>query len=79
MDYGRPGQIHGKSLGRRTRAHSPRANAAQNSMSAILAGISGGFCLIVLGIIAYLSRIEECRKAMDRLSFRLLIYALISE
>jgi hypothetical protein len=48
-------------------------------MSAILAGISGLFCLAVLGLVAMLFRRPETRKALDRLSFRLLVYALIAE
>jgi hypothetical protein len=48
-------------------------------MSAILAGISGIFCLMVLGLVAFFYRKPETRKALDRLSFRLLVYALLSE
>jgi hypothetical protein len=48
-------------------------------MSAILAGISGIFCLMVLGLVAFLYRNPETRKALDRLSFRLLVYALLAE
>jgi len=52
---------------------------AQNNMSAILAGISGLFCLLVLGIVAVLFFRPDTRKALDRLSFRLLVYAMIAE
>lgn len=48
-------------------------------MSATLAGISGLFCLVVLGIVAVLYSRQETRKALDRLSFRLLVYALVAE
>ncbi|KAI5858827.1 hypothetical protein BZA05DRAFT_440447 [Tricharina praecox] len=50
-----------------------------NNMSATLAGISGLFCLVVLGIVAVLYSRQETRKALDRLSFRLLVYALVAD
>lgn len=49
-----------------------------NNMSAILAGISLIFCLAVLVVVAVLFSDPLSRKALDRLSFRLLTYALIS-
>ncbi|PWW71966.1 hypothetical protein C7212DRAFT_360412 [Tuber magnatum] len=49
-----------------------------NNMSAILAGVSLMFCLAVLVVVAVLFSDPLSRKALDRLSFRLLIYALIS-
>ncbi|CAZ79318.1 unnamed protein product [Tuber melanosporum] len=49
-----------------------------NNMSAILAGISLLFCLAVLVVVAVLFTDPHSRKALDRLSFRLLTYALIS-
>jgi hypothetical protein len=54
-------------------------NLAQNNMSAVLAGVSGLFCLLVLGIVAVLNSRPDTRKALDRLSFRLLVYAMIAE
>jgi len=48
-------------------------------MSAILAGISLIFCLAVLVVVAVLFSDPLSRKALDRLSFRLLTYALISK
>ncbi|RPA97977.1 hypothetical protein L873DRAFT_1828809 [Choiromyces venosus 120613-1] len=49
-----------------------------NNMSAILAGIAFILCFAVLAIIAVLFSDPLSRKALDRLSFRLLTYALIS-
>ncbi|CUS14681.1 unnamed protein product [Tuber aestivum] len=49
-----------------------------NNMSAILAGVSLLFCLAVLVVVAVLFSDPLSRKALDRLSFRLLTYALIS-
>lgn len=54
-------------------------SAHQNDMSAILAGISALVSLVVLVIIAILYTKPESRRALDRLSFRLLVYALIAE
>ncbi|KAK6533985.1 hypothetical protein TWF281_005326 [Arthrobotrys megalospora] len=49
-----------------------------NDMSAILAGISLLLCLLVLGFIVVLYLNLESRKCLDRVSFRLICYSLIS-
>lgn len=48
-------------------------------MSAVLAGVSLMFCLPVLGLVAVIYSDRESRKRLDRLSFRLLVYALIAK
>ena len=47
-------------------------------MSAILAGISLLFCMIVLALIGLIARDKAARKCFDRLSFRLIVYSLLS-
>ncbi|EPS39939.1 hypothetical protein H072_6360 [Dactylellina haptotyla CBS 200.50] len=49
-----------------------------NDMSAILAGISLLFCGVLLGFITILYLNKEARKSLDRVSFRLIVYSLIS-
>ncbi|KAK6517082.1 hypothetical protein TWF506_006960 [Arthrobotrys conoides] len=49
-----------------------------NDMSAILAGISLLLCLSLLGFILVLYLNPESRKCLDRVSFRLICYSLIS-
>ncbi|KAJ6261492.1 hypothetical protein Dda_4162 [Drechslerella dactyloides] len=49
-----------------------------NDMSAILAGISLLFCLMLLGFILMLFLNVHARKCLDRVSFRLICYSLIS-
>ncbi|KAF3920303.1 hypothetical protein AA313_de0209600 [Arthrobotrys entomopaga] len=49
-----------------------------NDMSAILAGVSLFLCLVSLGFITVLYLNKEARKALDRVSFRLIVYSLIS-
>ncbi|RPB09523.1 hypothetical protein P167DRAFT_492273, partial [Morchella conica CCBAS932] len=56
----------------------PHRVLAMNNMSAILAGVSLLLCLIVLGIVGLIYSNRESRKSLDRLSFRLLMYALLS-
>ena len=48
-------------------------------MSAVLAGVSLIICLAVLAGVAVLFADPQARKCLDRLSFRLLVYALISK
>ncbi|KAK6354657.1 hypothetical protein TWF696_003797 [Orbilia brochopaga] len=49
-----------------------------NDMSAILAGVSLLFCLVLLGFIGMLFLNSHARKCLDRVSFRLICYSLIS-
>ncbi|KAK6356744.1 hypothetical protein TWF718_001086 [Orbilia javanica] len=49
-----------------------------NDMSAILAGISLLLCLLLLGFIFILYLNPESKKCLDRVSFRLICYSLIS-
>ncbi|EWC47423.1 hypothetical protein DRE_00391 [Drechslerella stenobrocha 248] len=49
-----------------------------NDMSAVLAGVSLLFCMVVLGFIGILFLNSEARKCLDRVSFRLIVYSLIS-
>ncbi|KAF3919060.1 hypothetical protein ABW21_db0202867 [Orbilia brochopaga] len=49
-----------------------------NDMSAILAGVSLLFCLVLLGFISMLFMNSHARKCLDRVSFRLICYSLIS-
>ncbi|KAK6509799.1 hypothetical protein TWF481_004528 [Arthrobotrys musiformis] len=49
-----------------------------NDMSAVLAGISLLLCLLLLGFIFILYLNPESRKCLDRVSFRLICYSLIS-
>ncbi|KAK6333800.1 hypothetical protein TWF730_003983 [Orbilia blumenaviensis] len=49
-----------------------------NDMSAILAGVSLLLCLLLLGFILVLYLNPESKKCLDRVSFRLICYSLIS-
>ncbi|KAL0636489.1 hypothetical protein Q9L58_004539 [Maublancomyces gigas] len=49
-----------------------------NNMSAVLAGVSLMACLLVLGLVAVIYSDRDSRRALDRLSFRLLVYALMA-
>lgn len=48
-------------------------------MSAVLAGVSLMACLLVLGLVAVIYSDRDSRRALDRLSFRLLVYALMAK
>lgn len=48
-------------------------------MSAVLAGVSLMACLLVLGLVAVIYSNRDSRRALDRLSFRLLVYALMAK
>lgn len=62
------------------RSRVPRiANTHKNNMSAVLAGVSLTACLLVLGLVAVIYSDRDSRRALDRLSFRLLVYALMAK